>query len=39
VLDDFDNQLQHFLKVFPTEYKKVLRATAPATAVKPNANR
>jgi glutamate synthase (NADPH/NADH) large chain len=31
VLDDFDNQLQHFVKVFPTDYKKVLRAThAPA---------
>jgi glutamate synthase (NADPH/NADH) large chain len=27
VLDDFDNQLQHFVKVFPTDYKKVLRAT------------
>jgi glutamate synthase (NADPH/NADH) large chain len=24
VLDDFDNQLQHFIKVFPTDYKKVL---------------
>jgi glutamate synthase (NADPH/NADH) large chain len=24
VLDDFDNQLQHFVKVFPTDYKKVL---------------
>ncbi len=24
VLDDFDNQLQHFVKVFPKDYKKVL---------------
>ena len=24
VLDDFDNQLQHFVKVFPTDYKKAL---------------
>jgi len=24
VLDDFENQLQHFVKVFPTDYKKVL---------------
>ena len=24
VLDDFDNQLQHFIKVFPKDYKKVL---------------
>jgi glutamate synthase (NADPH/NADH) large chain len=24
VLDDFDNQLRHFVKVFPKEYKKVL---------------
>jgi len=25
VLDDFDNQLQHFVKVFPRDYKKVLQ--------------
>jgi glutamate synthase (NADPH/NADH) large chain len=25
VLDDFDNQLRHFIKVFPSDYKKVLR--------------
>jgi len=24
VLDDFENQLQHFIKVFPKDYKKVL---------------
>jgi glutamate synthase (NADPH) large chain len=24
VLDDFENQLQHFIKVFPTDYKKVI---------------
>jgi glutamate synthase (NADPH/NADH) large chain len=24
VLDDFDNQVQHFVKVFPKDYKKVL---------------
>ena len=24
VLDDFENQQQHFVKVFPTDYKKAL---------------
>jgi glutamate synthase (NADPH/NADH) large chain len=24
VLDDFENQLQHFVKVFPSDYKKVV---------------
>ncbi len=24
ILDDFENQLQHFVKVFPRDYKKVL---------------
>ena len=24
ILADFDNQLQHFVKVFPQDYKKVL---------------
>ena len=24
VLNDFENQLQHFVKVFPRDYKKVL---------------
>jgi glutamate synthase (NADPH/NADH) large chain len=28
VLDDLDNQLQHFVKVFPTDYKKVLHEKA-----------
>jgi glutamate synthase domain-containing protein 3 len=23
-MDDFENQLQHFVKVFPKDYKKVL---------------
>lgn len=31
VLDDFDNQLRHFIKVFPAEYKKVLTQQQPAT--------
>ncbi|MEP6713665.1 MAG: glutamate synthase-related protein, partial [Ferruginibacter sp.] len=25
VMDDFENQLQHFIKIFPKDYKKVLR--------------
>jgi glutamate synthase (NADPH/NADH) large chain len=25
VLDDFENQVQHFVKVFPRDYKKVLK--------------
>ena len=28
VLDDFDNQLQHFIKVFPVDYKKALQVKA-----------
>jgi glutamate synthase (NADPH/NADH) large chain len=28
VLDDFENQVQHFVKVFPTDYKKVLQEKA-----------
>jgi glutamate synthase (NADPH/NADH) large chain len=24
ILDDFDNQLPHFVKVFPRDYKRVL---------------
>ncbi|HEX2533207.1 MAG TPA: glutamate synthase large subunit, partial [Chitinophagaceae bacterium] len=28
VLDDFENQLQHFVKVFPRDYKKALREKA-----------
>ena len=26
VLDDFDNQLKNFVKVFPKDYKKVLQS-------------
>ncbi len=26
ILDDFDNQLQHFVKVFPKDYKRALQA-------------
>jgi len=26
VLNDFDNQLKNFIKVFPSEYKKVLQS-------------
>ena len=26
VLDDFENQLKNFVKVFPSDYKKVLQA-------------
>ena len=26
ILDDFDNQLRHFVKVFPRDYKKVLKS-------------
>jgi glutamate synthase (NADPH/NADH) large chain len=25
LLDDFDNQQKHFVKVFPRDYKKVLK--------------
>jgi glutamate synthase (NADPH/NADH) large chain len=28
VLNDFDNQLKNFVKVFPKDYKKVLQAKA-----------
>jgi glutamate synthase (NADPH/NADH) large chain len=28
VLDDFENQLRNFVKVFPRDYKKVLQARA-----------
>ena len=30
ILDDFENQLQHFVKVFPKDYKKVLAAKTKA---------
>ncbi len=32
ILDDFDNQLQHFVKVFPRDYKRVLEETAKKKA-------
>jgi len=31
ILDDFDNQLKNFMKVFPRDYKKVLQAKKGAT--------
>ncbi len=34
VLDDFENQLTHFAKVFPKDYKKVLLQKMPAVKVK-----
>lgn len=34
VLDDFENQLQHFVKVFPRDYKKVLQAKANSVKEK-----
>ena len=33
VLADFDNQLKHFVKVFPTDYKNVLQAKGSKKAV------
>ena len=30
VLDDFENQLKNFIKVFPRDYKKVLQAKMQA---------
>lgn len=35
ILNDLDNQLQHFVKVFPKDYKKALQSKS--TAVKQNA--
>ena len=35
LLDDLDNQLQHFVKVFPKDYKKVL--AQQGNAIKQNA--
>jgi glutamate synthase (NADPH/NADH) large chain len=34
VLDDFENQLQHFVKVFPKDYKKVLQTKANTVSHK-----
>ncbi len=33
VLDDFENQLHHFVKVFPSDYKKVLQKSAQTIGV------
>jgi glutamate synthase (NADPH/NADH) large chain len=34
VLDDFDNQLKNFIKVFPKDYKKVLLEKSKSSKVK-----
>ena len=34
VLDDFENQLKNFIKVFPKDYKKVLQAKKMSAIVK-----
>ena len=34
VLDDFDNQLKNFVKVFPKDYKKVLKDKKGKSAIK-----
>lgn len=34
ILDDFDNQLKNFIKVFPSDYKKVLKQKTTATVEK-----
>ena len=34
ILSDLDNQLKHFIKVFPRDYKKVLLSKQKAAAVK-----
>jgi glutamate synthase (NADPH/NADH) large chain len=31
ILDDFDNQLKNFIKVFPRDYKKVLKTLPPTS--------
>ena len=31
ILSDFDNQLKHFVKVFPRDYKRVMLASAVTT--------
>jgi glutamate synthase (NADPH) large chain len=36
ILQDFDNQLKHFVKVFPSDYKKVLLATRNSYPVTRN---
>jgi glutamate synthase (NADPH) large chain len=34
VLNDFENQLQHFVKVFPKDYKKALQSKANSVSHK-----
>ncbi|MEN9686377.1 MAG: glutamate synthase large subunit [Bacteroidota bacterium] len=34
ILDDFDNQLKNFIKVFPMDYKKALQEKAASAAVR-----
>jgi glutamate synthase (NADPH/NADH) large chain len=37
ILKDFDNQLRHFVKVFPADYKKALSQSASASLSIKNA--
>jgi glutamate synthase (NADPH/NADH) large chain len=34
ILDDFENQLKNFVKVFPRDYKKVLQAKKTKSVVE-----
>jgi glutamate synthase (NADPH/NADH) large chain len=36
ILDDFENQLKHFVKVFPKDFKKVLLTKGLKTSVASN---
>ncbi len=37
IVEDLDNQLQHFVKVFPKDYKKVMRPPVPRSGeLRPN---
>jgi glutamate synthase (NADPH/NADH) large chain len=33
ILEDFENQLKHFIKVFPKDFKRVLLAKSARTSV------
>jgi len=33
ILDDFDNQIKNFVKVYPRDYKKAIKATAVKVTV------
>lgn len=33
ILDDFDNQMKHFIKVFPKDYKKVLQSRSSKQSI------